>query len=95
MARRSTAVGTADVNINVSGNSATASTHSVSITGDANVSPSGNIASALVCTVSITGDASINALVVLHSRSLVASFSLDEKLDEIRAWFGLSANAEK
>ncbi len=43
----------------------------------------------------IQRDASINALVVLHSRSLVASFSLDEKLDEIRAWFGLSANAEK
>ena len=37
----------------------------------------------------IQNDASINALVVLHSQSMVAGFSLDEKLDEIRAWFGL------
>ncbi len=36
----------------------------------------------------IQNDASINALVVLHARSMVASFSIDEKLDEIRAWFG-------
>ncbi len=36
----------------------------------------------------IQNDASINALVVLHSRNMIASFSIDEKLDEIRAWFG-------
>ncbi len=36
----------------------------------------------------IQNDASINALVVLHSRNMIAGFSIDEKLDEIRAWFG-------
>ncbi len=36
----------------------------------------------------IQNDASINALVVLHARNMIASFSIDEKLDEIRAWFG-------
>ena len=32
-------------------------------------------------------DASVNALVVLHARSMVASMSLEKKLDEIREWF--------
>ncbi len=36
----------------------------------------------------IQNDASINALVVLHSRNMIASFSIDEKLEEIREWFG-------
>jgi len=36
----------------------------------------------------IQNDASINALVVLHSRNMIASFSIDEKLEEIRGWFG-------
>lgn len=32
-------------------------------------------------------DAGINALVVLHARSMLASVSIEDKLDEIRAWF--------
>ena len=36
---------------------------------------------------SITNDAGINALVVLHSRNMVASFSIDETLEQIRGWF--------
>lgn len=32
-------------------------------------------------------DASINALVVLHARSMLASLSIDDRLDEIRGWF--------
>jgi len=32
-------------------------------------------------------DASVNALVVLHARSMVASMSLEKKLGEIREWF--------
>ena len=39
----------------------------------------------------IENDASINALVVLHSRNMVAGFSIEEKLEEIRAWFGHNA----
>lgn len=35
----------------------------------------------------ITNDAGINALVVLHSRNMVASFSVDETLEQIRTWF--------
>jgi hypothetical protein len=35
----------------------------------------------------IQNDAGINALVVLHARNMVASFSVEEKLDEIRAWY--------
>ena len=33
-------------------------------------------------------DAGINALVVLHARSMLASLSIEKKLDEIRVWFG-------
>ena len=32
-------------------------------------------------------DAGINALVVLHARSMLASLSIEDKLDEIRGWF--------
>ena len=35
----------------------------------------------------IQNDAGINALVVLHARNMVASFSVEEKLDEIRGWY--------
>ena len=35
----------------------------------------------------ITRDASINALVLLHSRSMMASLLIDDNLEKIRAWF--------
>lgn len=38
----------------------------------------------------IQNDASINALVELHTRSMMASFSFDDQLNEIRVWFGLT-----
>jgi hypothetical protein len=38
-------------------------------------------------TLATQRDASINALVKLHSRSMLASLSIDDKLDEIHRWF--------
>ncbi len=46
-----------------------------------------NLAFARRITLATQRDASINALVKLHSRSMLASLSIDKKLDEIRAWF--------
>ena len=39
-------------------------------------------------------DAGINALVVLHARSMLASLSSEKKLDEIRVWFGHKPSGE-
>ena len=35
----------------------------------------------------IEGDASINALVLLHSRNMMASLLIEENMEKIRAWF--------
>ena len=40
-------------------------------------------------------DASVNALVVLHARTLLASLSLTDQLDEIRTWFQRIPPAQK
>jgi hypothetical protein len=41
----------------------------------------------------IANDASINALVLLHSRNMMASLLIDENLQKIRAWFRRDAAA--
>jgi hypothetical protein len=35
----------------------------------------------------IQNDASINALVLLHSRNMMAGLLIDENLEKIRAWY--------
>ncbi|MEQ1775369.1 MAG: hypothetical protein ABL891_16460 [Burkholderiales bacterium] len=43
----------------------------------------------------IEGDASINALVLLHSRNMMASLLIEENLEKIRAWFRHDAMDQK
>ncbi len=40
-------------------------------------------------------DASINALVLLHARSVLASLSFEDRLEEIRSWFRLNSATDK
>ncbi len=40
-------------------------------------------------------DAGINALMVLHTRNMMAGLSLEKKLNEIRTWFRQSAGSDK
>ena len=42
----------------------------------------------------LRSDAGINALVMLHSRAMLASLSIGPELENIRAWFGESGEPD-